>query len=357
MSDGISCVQTDIAIIGGGLAGLSLAERLHRAGRDVRLFEARDRLGGRIDALRTPTGAVDLGPSWFWPGQPRMAALVADLGLTPFEQYAQGAVSFEDEGGTVHRGMGVASMAGSLRVAGGMIRLVEGLAARLSPERLHTGARVTGIARNDGRVTFADGQTLEAGHVVLALPPRLAARLTFSPELAPERLRALGEIPTWMGAHAKFVAVYDTPFWRAAGLSGDAMSRHGPLMEIHDASGPEGTPAALFGFVGVPAVHRAGKGAEIGQAALSQLARLFGPQALTPRQTALRDWAFEPDTAVADDHVPPRAHPDYGLPADLRDPWDGRLHFAVSEMAPEVGGFMEGALAAAEAAAQRLLRP
>lgn len=348
-------MQTDIAIVGGGLAGLSLAERLHRAGRDVRLFEARDRLGGRIDALRTPTGAVDLGPSWFWPGQPRMAALVADLGLTAFAQYAQGAVCYEDEGGTVHRGMGFASMAGSLRVAGGMIRLVEGLVARLPPERLHTGARVTGLAR-DGRVTFADGQTLEAGHIVLALPPRLAARLRFSPDLAPEQLRALDDIPTWMGAHAKFVAVYDTPFWRADGLSGDAMSRHGPLMEIHDASGPEGTPAALFGFFGVPAGQRAGKGAEIGQAALDQLARLFGPQALSPRHVAMRDWAFEGETAVPADHVPPRAHPDYGLPADLRDPWDGRLQFAVSEMAPEMGGFLEGALAAAEAAAERLPR-
>ena len=40
--------QTQVAIIGGGLAGLPAAHLLHRAGVSFQLFEARDRLGGRI---------------------------------------------------------------------------------------------------------------------------------------------------------------------------------------------------------------------------------------------------------------------------------------------------------------------
>ena len=83
-------MKTEIAIVGGGLAGLSLAARLQNAKVDFLLFEARPRLGGRIAVLTTPTGAVDLGPSWFWPGQPRIANLIEVLGLQPFAQYAQG---------------------------------------------------------------------------------------------------------------------------------------------------------------------------------------------------------------------------------------------------------------------------
>jgi len=41
-------LMLETAIIGGGLCGLSLTKNLHRRGRDFALFEARDRLGGRI---------------------------------------------------------------------------------------------------------------------------------------------------------------------------------------------------------------------------------------------------------------------------------------------------------------------
>ena len=54
-----------------------------------------------------------------------------------------------------------------------------------------------------------------------------------------------------MAPHAKYVAVFDTPFWREAGLSGAGRSGRGPMTEIHDASLP-GQAAALFGFLGVP---------------------------------------------------------------------------------------------------------
>jgi monoamine oxidase len=46
--------ETDVVIVGGGLAGLAAARRLHRAGVPWRPFEAGDRLGGRV-----ATDAVD----------------------------------------------------------------------------------------------------------------------------------------------------------------------------------------------------------------------------------------------------------------------------------------------------------
>lgn len=343
-------MQTQVAIIGGGLAGLALAKRLDQSGIDFQLFEARSHFGGRIASLQAPTGAVDLGPSWFWPGQPRMAAFLKGLGIANFPQYAQGDQCFEDEIGQVHRGMGFSSMAGSLRIAGGCVRLIDALVAGLPADRLHCSARVETIDHQNG-IRLANGQTCAAQHVVLALPPRIAAGLTMSPALTPDQKRSLEQIATWMAGHAKFVAVYASPFWREAGLSGDAASRRGPLAEIHDASGPDGTPAALFGFLSLPPKHRAGRAEEITTAALTQLTRIFGVQAMTPIATTLQDWAFEPETATKQDLVPPASHPDYGLPAVLSGLWQGRLHFASTETAPEMGGYMEGALAVAESVA------
>jgi len=342
-----SPLKTQVAIVGGGLAGLALARRLDHSGVDFQLFEARSRFGGRIAALETPTGAVDLGPSWFWPGQPRMAALLTSLGLTDFAQYATGDQFYEDETGRVHRGMGFASMEGSLRIAGGVVRLVDALVASLPADRLHRSARVEAIDQQSG-IHLANGKMCAAQQVVLALPPRIAAGLTLSPALTPDQKRSLEAIPTWMAGHAKFVAVYDAPFWRHAGLSGDATSRRGPMAEVHDASGPNGTPAALFGFLGLPPQNRKGHEQEVTTAALEQLSRIFGAQAMTPTEVALQDWAFEPETATKHDLLLPSRHPDYGLPATLSGLWGGRLHFASTEAAPEMGGYMEGALAVAE---------
>jgi monoamine oxidase len=245
-------IETDVAIIGGGLAALALADRLHRAGKSFALFEARARFGGRIDAITTPHGRVDLGPSWFWPGQPLIAALIADLGLRAFDQHADGDVCFQDAQGGVHRGLGYASMAGSLRIADGCLALIDGLVARLPAPALHVDAPVVGVDADQG-VILKDGRRCVARDIVLAAPPRVMVGLAFHPLLPDAAQTALAAIPTWMAGHAKFVAVYDDPFWRAAGLSGDVASRLGPLAEIHDASGPTGAPAALFGFLGLSA--------------------------------------------------------------------------------------------------------
>ncbi|MFF9819339.1 FAD-dependent oxidoreductase [Streptomyces sp. NPDC014006] len=97
--------------------------------------------------------------------------------------------------------------------------------------------------------------TLRARHVVLALPPALALeRIDFRHALPADLVRLARSTPVWMGAVAKVVARYPAAFWRNDGLAGAAFSRTGPLQEIHDMSGPGGTPAALFGFAHARAV-------------------------------------------------------------------------------------------------------
>ena len=103
------------------------------------------------------------------------------------------------------------------------------------------------------------------------------ATLRFVPELPDKVQQILTSIPTWMAGEAKLLAVYDRPHWREAGLSGDGMSRNGPLVEIHDASPAAAGPFALFGFVELPppGVRKQHSGQMI-EMAKRQLGHIFG---------------------------------------------------------------------------------
>lgn len=375
-----------ILVLGGGLSGLHTAYALERLGLDPLLVEARDRLGGRILSARPTTPAdpssdrspdspaYDLGPAWFWPGQPRIRALVRELGLESqvFEQYADGDGLVEMAPGRVQRGRFEISMAGSYRLRGGMGSLVRALAERLEaarpggaarPGAVRLGARATAIELDGERIRTtlvgADGgagseEVVESETVVIALPPRVAlASLDFEPALAPERRAALARIPTWMASSAKCMALYDEPFWRRDGLSGDAFSQVGPLGEIHDASppSPDDGPAALFGFFALPPELRRARADELEPACLQQLGRLFGPQAARPLEVFVREWAFDPLTTTADDRRGPAVHSLESLARPVEPGWDGRLAWSGSETASAAerfNGYLEGALAASE---------
>jgi monoamine oxidase len=337
-----------IVIVGGGLAGLYAARLLRQAGADFCLLEARERLGGRI--LSVGDDGFDLGPAWFWPDmQPMMAGLVEELGLPFFPQYSDGDVLIERPQQPLQRFAGFGQMASSFRIAGGTGALVTALAKSLPRDRIRPGTAVTAAALRDGGLSLAlaNGETLAAGRVLFALPPRLMEKtIAFSPE---PQTRALWQASaTWMAPHAKFLATYEKPFWRGKGLSGTAQSMAGPMVEIHDASAMAGG-AALFGFIGVPAGIRekVGEG-ELKAHCLAQLVRLFGPEAAKPLATFLKDWAADGLTATADDrqggeHPVPTSGPWF-------DPaWSKHAAMAGSETAREHPGYLEGALLAAAA--------
>lgn len=342
--------EARIAIIGGGLAGLYAAYRLHRLGIAFDLFEARNRLGGRI--LATVSGDFDLGPSWFWPDfQPRMHNLVTELGLPVFEQYTAGATMMEDRAVGVVRREGYVSGNTSIRVEGGTCHLVAALTALIPPEHLHLNATLKAVNLDGTAIqpVFADGPDLLRAytHLWLALPPRLAAGIQFSPALPEPDLMSLRAIPTWMAAHAKYVAHYARPFWREAGLSGAAFSRIGPLAEIHDTGNNKG--AALFGFFGINAAQRARlTTSEIKTACRGQLMRLFGEQAANPVEDSFYDWAADPHTAADQDRLSLGEHGALHTDIVLTAPWKDRVRLIGSEAAIEQGGYMEGALAAVD---------
>ncbi|MCK9506109.1 MAG: FAD-dependent oxidoreductase [Porticoccaceae bacterium] len=358
-----------VVVIGGGLAGLYAAWRLTQVGVNVVLVEAQQRLGGRIlseplPGLAPPVStAYDLGPTWYWPAlQTRLPQLIHQLGLHVFEQPADGAVLFESSPDQTERVAYSPAMAGSMRLHGGMARLITALASHIDPSRIRLGHRVVGLHLVDDvlELDVATGDEgpsvqLRATRVVCTLPPRLLARsVSFAPPLPDAIIDNWLAVPTWMAAHAKFVAVFERAFWCDAGLSGQAQSRVGPLVEIHDATEPGGQPA-LFGFFGVPVEARRTAGTQLHEAALAQLQRLFGPAAAKPLHTFYKDWVDDAFIATRDDETAPLSHPAYGAHTALPGRWKDRLWLAGTESAREHGGYLEGALEAAEVAVQELL--
>lgn len=88
----------DVLVVGAGLAGLTAARNLSRAGQRVRVLEARDRVGGRTWTATLGRGEFDLGAQWIGPGQPRMTALVEEFGLATAPTFHDGKKVFDLRG-------------------------------------------------------------------------------------------------------------------------------------------------------------------------------------------------------------------------------------------------------------------
>lgn len=76
--------RQDVIVVGAGLAGAAAALKLAKAGRRVRLIEARERFGGRgfVKPYAGQGPALEFGGAWITPWHHRLRALVAEHGLS-----------------------------------------------------------------------------------------------------------------------------------------------------------------------------------------------------------------------------------------------------------------------------------
>ena len=237
------------------------------------------------------------------------------------------------------------------RFVGGAQQLSERLAERVEVRLGHTLRAVT-QTEDDVRL-HCDAGDVVARRVILAIPPALADRVDFAQPLPAMRDQLLQRVP--MGSVIKCVAVYDRPFWRERGLSGEAVSDRGPVRLTFDDSAHDGSQHALVGFLlGETARAWTGRDPDARRrAVLESLAALFGPEARAPTEYADQDWITEELSAGCYVGVmPPGVMTTVGHA--LREPC-GRLHWAGTETATTWNGYLDGAIEAGERAAEELV--
>lgn len=238
------------------------------------------------------------------------------------------------------------------RVVGGSVLVSQHIAAGLD---VRLNQPVAGISQDGSGTTVATrtGETYRAQRVIIAVPPTLSGRLHYDPVLPAWRDQLTQKTPA--GAVIKTFAAYPTPFWRDAGLNGQAISDRGPAKVTFDVSPPDAEVGLLLGFIEAGEARRWQRlgEEERRRQALDCFVRYFGPQAANPTSYLEKDWTAEEFTrGCYGAHFAPGVWTSYG--AILREPV-GRLHWAGAEYAVEWNGYMEGAVRSGRTTADEVL--
>jgi len=208
---------------------------------------------------------------------------------------------------------------------------------------------------DDGRaiVETDRGQVL-ASHVVVATSPGAAVRIRFTPPLPQSRNRWMERSP--MGDVAKIHTVYDTPFWRANDLSGEAVTYGDHSVGVvFDNSPEDGSVGVLVSFVYADRLHRwaALPLAERRADVLATLTALFGDRAANAVQYTEKIW---PDDPWA--HGGYAANPAPGVWFEHgATGWRtacGPIHWAGTETSSVWNGYIDGAIASGQRAAAEI---
>lgn len=300
---------------------------------DSQTFATWLRKTARTSGART---LFEIGTEAVWAAEP------ADLSLLHVLFYTASAGSFDDL-------IGTDGGAQEQRFHGGSQRIALEMAAALG-DRVVTSTPVRSIAHG------LDGVTIEgvrARRAILAIPPALTCRIAYDPPLPGFRDQLVQRMP--QGTVWKCMAVYDEPFWRADGLTGQAVSDRGPVRAGFDNSPADGSPGVLLGFLEADFARRAGRldALQRRDEVLDCFARFFGERARRPDAWIEKSWAEEEYTrGCYGCAMTTGAWTSFG--EALRAPI-GPISWAGAEYATTWSGYMDGAVRSGEAAAVEAL--
>jgi monoamine oxidase len=259
----------------------------------------------------------------------------------------------EQNAGTFERNFNTTGGAQESRFVGGAQEIALRVAAGLDG-RVLLNKPVTRIVQTASDVTvYANRFKVKAQRVIIAMPPTLAGRIQYDPPMPARRDQLTQRMP--QGTLMKFEAIYDRPFWRDAGLNGQAVSEVGPVKATFDTSPQDGSVGIMMGFIGgsdaryweeqTPAARRA--------AALQNYADYFGAEALNPIDVVEINWSGETwNRGCPVALVGPNTYTDFG---DLLRAPVGRIHWAGTETATYWNGYMDGAVRSGERAAAEVI--
>jgi monoamine oxidase len=457
---GASHVKADVAIVGAGLAGLTAARNLVKAGHSVVVLEARDRVGGRtLNHILGDGQAIEAGGEFVGPTQDRVLALAKSVGIGTFKTYNEGENVYIHDGvrstypatlgipnppedpavfkeslallgpaDTLGKQVGVkapwtaktaakldkqtvdqwiranttsplmppildvtnqaiygkdstqlsllfnafyTAAAGDAKHAGAYARLISAtggaqdsrfkggsqeialkVAARLG-KRVRLNSPVRSITQTSKGVrVVANGVTVDAKRVIVAVPPVLAREIKFSPALPAAKQKLLTRYSP--GDMIKVQVIYPTPWWRAKGFSGQWVISNGPAGVTYDNTPESGAPGVILGFIGgrFAKTFRTLDPMARKQAFVDQVAAAFGDEARADSDYFDLDWTSEAFTrGCPTGSTAPGVLSRFG--AHIRPPI-GRVHWAGTETADYWAGYMDGAVRSGERAAKEV---
>ncbi|OBA80174.1 monooxygenase [Mycobacterium sp. 1164966.3] len=267
-------------------------------------------------------------------------------GCEPDEVSMLHAARYTRAAGGLDRLLDVENGAQQDRFPGGTQQIAEAAAAELG-EAVLLNAPVRRIDRHGAGVTItSDRGQADAGFVIVAIPPAHRMSIEFTPPLPSEYEQLATHWP--QGRLSKAYAAYPTPFWRANGFSGMALSDQGPVFITFDVSPQADGPGILMGFADARAFDSL-PDEQRRRDSLRCFASLFGDDALKPLDYVDYRWGaeeFAPGGPTA--AVPPGSWTRYGQ--WLREPV-GPIHWAGTETAEEWTGYLDGAVRSGQRAA------
>ncbi|MFC7446898.1 flavin monoamine oxidase family protein [Rhodococcus daqingensis] len=249
--------------------------------------------------------------------------------------------------------LGVKGAAQDERPVGGMGAVYRPMAAEIGDD-LHLGQPVRGISQDGNGVTVrSEGMAVRARRAIVAVPLAIASQIHYEPMLPVDRSFLHQRMPS--GAILKIAAVYEEPFWREDGLSGQSAAPGSPATITIDAGTDAATPGVLCVIVEGPIARELGRlgEAERRKAVLGELAGRFGERAGSPVDYIEQNWSVERYSGGGMlSHAPTGVLTEFGHA--LREPC-GRIHWAGTESSAQMCGWVDGAVRSGERAAREVV--
>ncbi len=326
-------------IVGAGLSGLTASHKLYGMGEtDFLVLESRSRVGGRI---LTHSG-IDLGATWFQDHHYQVLNLLEELGIDKFHQYSTGqSVLVYSTMAPEHYFESDPNTPSAYRIAGSSTALVDAL-VRPFANRVKLDTTVTAIRASANMLSIETDQgVFRSENVIVTVPPKIAGRISFFPELPEAVGQAMERTHTWMSNAIKVGLTFKKPFWREKNLSGTVIGQAGAVTELYDHTDTQNKQYALMGFVneGLRDVSAEARKQRI----LDYLITYLGKEIAHYLSYEEKDWSQDRNTSC-ETIKSIYMSPSYGNPVFQETYLEGRLVFSGAETSPVYGGYMDGAI-------------